>query len=274
MKPLIDRAAEINICATCGTRYATARTNDDPCSICSDDRQYLGDNGQEWTSFAKLASGRTIRFAQLQPQLYDLRVTPGFGINQKVHLVLSPGGNVLWDCLPFLDEEAITFIQSKGGLKAIAISHPHYYSLMTEWARIFDCPIYLHRNDEQWVMDSKDRIEFWEGKEKILWDDLRLIHTAGHFPGSIVMLCPHHGTSGTLLTGDSIYVSRDRKQLSFMYSYPNAIPLPKKDILYIHQQVEPLPFDALHGAFEWMNIERGAKETFQKSIKRYLQIFE
>lgn len=41
-----------------------------------------------------------------------------------------------------LEEFAIEFIKSKGGLNAIAFSHPHFHSNMNEWAEIFGCPVY------------------------------------------------------------------------------------------------------------------------------------
>jgi hypothetical protein len=58
-----------------------------------------------------------------------------------------------------------------------------------------------------------------------------------------------------------------------MYSYPNHIPLPKKDIEFINERVQPLAFDAMYGAFEWMNIAEGARALFEKSITRYLSIY-
>ena len=54
-----------------------------------------------------------------------------------------------------------------GGIKAIAISHPHYYSSMVEWSRAFGgVPIYLHAADRQWVMRPDHAIVFWEGEIK------------------------------------------------------------------------------------------------------------
>ncbi len=268
----IDRMEKNNICTTCGTRYSNAAFNAAACPVCLDDRQYLGEDGQQWTSCQTLAKSRTIRFHQLQNNLFDLRITPSFAIGQKAHLVLSPSGNILWDCLPFLDDPGVAFIRSLGGLKAIAISHPHYYGLMAEWARRFDCPIYLHAADRQWVMDESKQIVFWDGREQALWDGIKIVHTGGHFAGSTVLHLPHHGAKGSLLTGDSIYVSKDGRQLSAMYSYPNMIPLPAQAINYLVQQVKPLAFDSLYGAFEWMNIPDGAHAIFERSMHRYLGI--
>ena len=269
---IIANNEDRNICQTCGTRYAG--NVPEICKICADDRQYVLQTGQKWLSYNEIANGRSIRFNHLLPNLYDLRITPAFAIAQKAHLICTPEGNLLWDCIPFIDEPTIAFIKSLGGLKGIAISHPHYYSLMAVWAEIFDCPVYLHEADKQWVLDESPKIELWQGQKKALWDGMEIIHTAGHFPGSTVLHVPGINSNGSLFVGDSLYVANDRKFISMMYSYPNAIPLPKKDILQISDRVSPLKFDAMYGAFEWQNIEDGAKEMFTRSISRYLEIFK
>jgi len=42
---------ELPICATCGVQYAAPRED---CPICLDERQYVGWDGQRWTSLAEL----------------------------------------------------------------------------------------------------------------------------------------------------------------------------------------------------------------------------
>lgn len=266
----ITSSNQANICATCGTRYANAKTGTDECPVCMDDRQYIGDHGQQWTSYDQLSKVHTIRFSKIDDNLLELRMMPSFAIGQKAHLVRSASGNILWDCLPYLNAETVAYIKALGGLKAVAISHPHYYGLMVEWARAFDCPVYLHAGDAHWVMDKDPHIQLWEGNELALWDGIRIIHTAGHFPGSVVLHIP--AGAGTLLTGDTIYVSRDRKQVSAMYSYPNMIPLGKSAIQHIVNQVKPLQFDRMYGAFDYMNVHQGARNIVDRSFSRYLQI--
>lgn len=269
----VNHTADKTICATCGTQFPTADQLPELCPICDDDRQYVGDNGQTWTSLALLAKDRTIRFSQVSKSLYDLRISPSFAIGQRAFLVLSKAGNLLWDCLPFIDEPTVAFIRLVGGLKAIAISHPHYYSVMAEWARIFDCPIYIHQHDAGWVQNHSSPIQFWADDRKALWDGMTIINTGGHFPGSCVLHLPDESTKSSLLTGDSIYVARDRKAVTFMYSYPNHIPLPKKEIEQISEQLDTIQFDRIYGAFEWMTIPENGRSVFDTSIQRYLRIF-
>ncbi len=260
-----------NICATCGTWYGEVLPA--TCTICADDRQYIPENGQQWTSLFELQKIHSVRFSELHHDLIDMRIIPSFAIGQRAFLVITPSGNILWDCIPFIDAASEAFIHSKGGIRAIAVSHPHFYSSITEYAEVFDCAVYLHANDQDWIMNKINNIQLWEGNEKVLWDDIKIINTGGHFPGSAVLHLPHHGYGGSLLTGDSIYVCRDRKQVTCMYSYPNLIPLPKSSIEHVKQSVSGLTFDSIYGGFDFMNLTGGAKEIFEKSMKRYLEIF-
>jgi len=72
------------------------------------------------------------------------------GIGERAILLQTDVGNVLWDLVAFIDEPTIEFIKEKGGLKAIIISHPHFYTTHLEWARVFGCPIYLCEDDKEW----------------------------------------------------------------------------------------------------------------------------
>lgn len=265
----VRHTTDKTICATCGTQFPSTIQLPELCPICNDDRQYIGDNGQTWTSLATLAKDRTIRFSQVDENLYDLRITPSFAIGQRAFLIVSESGNVLWDCLPFLDEPTVAFIRSKGGLKTIAISHPHYYSLMVEWARIFDCSIYIHQHDAEWVQNPTTHVEFWSGDQKPLWNGMTIINTGGHFPGSCVLHLPD---KNSILTGDSIYVGRDRRAVTFMYSYPNLIPLPKPAIEQIRDRMADVPFDRIYAAFDGMIIAENGRAVFDMSIQRYLEI--
>ena len=76
---------------------------------------------------------------------------------------------------------------------------------------------------------------------------------------------------GALLSGDIIQVVADRKHVSFMYSYPNYIPLPASAIHKIVAAVEPFQYDRIYGAFWDMVIDRDAKAVVKESAERYLK---
>lgn len=258
------------ICTTCGNHFSPNTHAIEICPVCDDDRQYVNPAGQTWTNYEVLAKSHTVLFQPIAPNLYSLQVVPDFAIAQRAFLVLSDSGNILWDCIPFIDDASINYVKSLGGLSAIAISHPHYYSFMVPWAKAFDCPIYLHANDKQWIMYPDDRQVLWQGHRQELWDDICIINTGGHFDGSSLLYLPKH-SNGTILSGDTLYVTRDQKRVTFMYSYPNNIPLGKQAIYQIQDRMKGIVFDKIYGAFDFASIETRGREMFDFSVTDYMQ---
>ena len=125
------------ICTTCGTQHAESDQPPAECAICQDERQYVKKTGQQWTTLDKLrlTNRNSIRFEE--PGLIGIGIDPHFAIGQRALFVRTPNANVLWDCLPLLDEAVVEAVKALGGVSAIAISHPHYYASMVEWSRAF-----------------------------------------------------------------------------------------------------------------------------------------
>jgi hypothetical protein len=67
-----------------------------------------------------------------------------------------------------------------------------------------------------------------------------------------------------------IQVGQDRKTVSFMYSYPNYIPLNAETVRRIVGAVEPYPFDQIYGAWFGQNILHNAKQVLHYSADRYI----
>lgn len=261
------------ICTTCGTQQAESKQPPAVCAVCEDDRQYVKLTGQQWTTLKRLrlTNRNSIRFEE--PGLIGLGVDPQFAIGQRALLLRTQEGNVLWDCLPLLDQALIEMVKSLGGISAIAISHPHYYASMVEWSRAFgDTPIYLHAADRQWVMRPDKAIDFWDGETKSLGDGMKLVRCGGHFDGGTVLHWQGGaGGKGSLLTGDILQVVADRKHVSFMYSYPNYVPLSAAGVERIVKAVAPFEYDKVYGAFWDTVIERDGKTVVARSAERYLR---
>ncbi|UOB18101.1 hypothetical protein [Abyssalbus ytuae] len=256
------------ICATCGTKYPVYY-NESGCLICEDDRQYVPLNGQKWTSDFDLAKMHTVKIHQLKYNLFELIVDPVFAIGQRSLLVISKSGNILWDCIPLLDENVIRFIEEKGGLQAIAISHPHYYSNMKDWAEEFNCPIFLPESEKHFIVNPTDKITFWTGEKVSFWDGIELIRIGGHFPGSSILSLPNINEKGIILCGDTFNLSLSMKHFSIMYSYPNKIPLPIKEITKIRDKVQQIDFDEIYGFWPYQNLLTDPKIILMKSLERY-----
>lgn len=257
------------ICSTCGTYFPVA-TVPGICSICAEERQYIPETGQSWTKPEDLYSKHSIAINQLKENLYELEISPMFAIGQRALLVLSENGNVLWDCIPMLDEATINFIKSKGGLKAIAFSHPHYYSNMNDWADVFNCPVYIHENDAPYIIQKGEHINLWHGEELPLWDGIKIILIGGHFEGSSILHVPFLSKEGAILCGDTLFLSPSKKHFSIMRSYPNKIPLPLNEIRRIKDRVKNIPMDTFYGYVKVQNLDNDVKQIFEKSMERYL----
>ncbi|ANH79856.1 MBL fold metallo-hydrolase [Niabella ginsenosidivorans] len=256
------------ICSTCGMEYAPSAEPPRSCPVCEDERQYVNPGGQSWTTPERLSKTHKNIFDKIAKNIYAVYTSPGFAIGQRAHLLITPNGNILWDCIVLLDATTIDIINRLGGIQKIAISHPHYYTTMATWSNTFKAPVYLHKRDAQWIARKDFDLRLWEGATTELLPGVTLINCAGHFEGGAVL---HYGQ--LLLTGDIIQVAPDRKTVGFMYSYPNYIPLNKKSILHIKDSLNGFRFDAMYGAFG-RYIEQKARQSFDYSIDRYLKIFE
>ncbi len=264
------------ICRTCGAQFRPSEQPPAACAICNDQRQYVVYNGQEWTTLAQMREeGFRNEFKEHEPGLIGIGTTPSFAIGERALLVQSAQGNVLWDCMSLIDDETVAGIERLGGLSAIAISHPHYYSTMVEWADRFDIPVYLHEADRQWVMRPSERIRFWSGETYPLADGMLLIRLGGHFAGGTVLdWKAGAGGRGALLSGDIIQVVSDRQWVSFMYSYPNLIPLPSAEVQRIRDTIAPYSFERLYGAWFERIVSHDAHGAVLRSADRYIRALE
>jgi glyoxylase-like metal-dependent hydrolase (beta-lactamase superfamily II) len=272
MPVLRDHAVENFICIQCGTQFDRTAQPPPSCPICEDERQFVRHGGPEWTMLDRLARDHHNRIEDEAPRLLGIGTEPEFAIGQRALLLQSSGGNLLWDCISLLDDETIAEVNARGGTRAIAISHPHFYSSMIEWAERFDAEIFLHAADREWVMRKSSRIQFWEGTTLSLWDGLTLINCGGHFEGGTVLHWPAGANGkGALLTGDIVTVAQDRRCVSFMRSYPNLIPLGPAAIRRIRKRIEPFSFEHIYGGWWHANVLSDAKAAVAYSAERYLR---
>jgi len=179
---------------------------------------------------------------------------------------------VLWDCISLIDDATVDIIRGLGGLAAIAVSHPHFYTTMTEWAQAFGCPVLLHAADRAWVRHPDSAVQFWEGETRELLPGLTLIRTGGHFPGGTVLHWRDGAQgNGVLLVSDLAQIARDRKSVSFLWSYPNMIPLPAGVVERIAARLAPFRAETAYGIFWELVIPTDASGVIARSAQRYVQ---
>lgn len=265
-----------HLCVACGTQYPAAERPPQHCPICEDERQFVGLQGQQWLTLEKLQQTHRNALFQEGEGVWGIQTVPDFGIGQRALLVRVGRRNILWDCISLVNSDTVALVKALGGISALAISHPHYYTSMVEWSRAFGgAPIYLHEDDRQWVQRPDPCIKFWRGETHDLENGLTLIRVGGHFPGfQVLHSAEAEFGQGALFTGDQPQVCSDSRYVSFMYSYPNFIPLDAASVRRIVAAVEPFRFASLYGAWRNFVVRGDAKAALHRSAERYIQALE
>ncbi|QOV62418.1 MBL fold metallo-hydrolase [Kosakonia pseudosacchari] len=258
----------ITLCNACGTSYEITDTPPQRCTICEDERQFVPVTGQKWVEFPALLASHVNKWQQHESDLFSIQTVPDFAIAQRAFLLRTAQGNILWDCIATLDDATKTLIASLGGLKAIAISHPHFYTTMQDWAAAFDAPIYLHERDREWIMRDSPHITLWDGDTLQLTSDVSIMRLGGHFAGGCVLHWARD--EGVLLSGDIVQVAPGANAVSFMWSYPNMLPLPAETVREMTRRLDVVKFAKLYGAFEGREIAQNAAEIVPRSGEKYI----
>jgi len=293
---------DLAICVTCGMQYD--QPLDEPpesCKICDDPRQYVPATGQSWTSLNHLGSQKfhniwtqnkhDSRIFSIQSEINTGVNNESFtanmhgtskrqkvGIGQRAVFIQTEHGNVLWDTVPYIDQDFINEVAEKGGLKAIILSHPHFYTTDLEWAAAFNCPVYLAVEDQEWLCRGDDpenpMRKFITNETQEIVPGVTAIKCGGHFPGSLVLHARESlFLSDTIMIVPSGLYHIDRVpgtvSYTFMYSFPNMIPLSPDEILRIWESIKPFEFAVTYGAFPEQDIK---DKALKKRVLESMQI--
>ena len=124
-------------------------------------------------------------------------------------------------------------------------------------------------------MRPDSRLSFWDGDQLAIGDGLTLLRLGGHFPGGTVLHWSGGAEGrGALLSGDIVQVAPDTRKVSFMWSYPNMLPLAAGAVRGIDAALEPWAFDRVYGAFSGRQILGDAKACVRRSAVRYVELLE
>ena len=264
------------ICVNCGLQHGEESSAPARCVNCSDERESMTHKPQRWTTLAEMQGRYRNVFTSLGEGVTGVVTVPTFAIGPEVFLVETTAGRVLWDCFAYLDDATVTQINDSGGLSAIVISHPHMFGSVVDWSYALGrIPVFIHEDNRPWMPRLDPVIRWWKGESSQIDSALRVIRIGGHFPGSSVLHWREGaGGKGALFTGDGILPVEDRRWVSFMYSYVNAIPLSAAAVRGIAAAVAPYRFDRLYGGWWGRVVSRDARGAVLRSAERYIRHLE
>lgn len=256
------------ICAMCAVEHSERV---EVCAICADPRQWVPEGGQRWTTLTEMVdAGCRTHLTELEPDLWSISSTPDAGIGQHSKLVRTDQGNLLWDPLGYVDDEIVARVLELGPVAAIVPSHPHMFGVQVQWSHALGgVPVLVAAADRHWVAREDPVIRTWSDTHEIL-PGVTLTQPGGHFPGSAVVHWAAGADGlGVLLSSDTIFANPDRTSVSFMWSYPNRIPLSGAVVERVTRHVESFTFDRLYGNFDNV-IPSRARDVVRRSADRHI----
>ena len=150
------------------------------------------------------------------------------------------------------------------------MSHPHFYAAHIEYADAFDARVFIPQADRQWIQRPSSRIELFDESVELV-PGVTLARIGGHFDGAAVVHWADGADGrGALLTGDTIAVVQDREWVSFMWSFPNYIPLDGPTVLEIARRVERFEFERIYGGWWGSVVVADGPASIRRSADRYV----
>ena len=77
-----------------------------------------------------------------------------------------------------------------------------------------------------------------------------------------------------LLPGDIVQITPGARRASFMWSYPNLMPLPAAEVRRIAAALAPLRYDSIYGAFKGQDVLHDGPALVARSAARYVELLE
>ena len=255
------------ICTYCGNRAFVQKGETPECLICAYRYVPEPEDRARFEAPEDLRPRHHAEIVQLEEDIWRFYVRPNLGIRHYAYFVQRPEGNVLMDMQPLLTDDLADWIATRGGLKSIVLSHPHFYGAMDEFSARFQAPIRVHATDREWPAGYPN-VEFFDAEGLSLDEKLRVIRIPAQFEGGLCLLYARN--QGVLFTGDTLMVSPGTGELSAWKSTPRQVPYTLDEFRVIRERILSLDFDQVFASVRG-EIRSDAKERADAFCAAYLE---
>lgn len=240
------------LCTNCGFWQKYFR-EPSRCPVCEDSRHVLPEGGYEFLTVEEMRKRVECVWEEVEPGVWKFSIDPAIGISPSGYLVVSDEGNVAFEGCPFYSEDALSHIESLGGVDSVSASHPHTYGALWQLAERFEPDVCIHHDDLGWATAFGVTLPFDD--ELKLPGDLRLLHTGGHFAGHTVMM---DDGRGILFTGDAVKLElaasdptgRTADGISAHKAFVRRVPLTHSELRRYREVFSALDFSQTFTPFE------------------------
>ncbi len=237
------------VCTNCGywqQRYAAPES----CPVCLDVRHVPPENGWEFLTPGEIDGWVESRWEEVEEGIWRFTVEPTLGIGPVGYVIVRPEGNVAFEGADWYSDAALDHIESLGGVRYVAPSHPHAQGALWRLQERFGAEGAVQREDLVWVSTLSVGLPFDDRQE--LLPGLTLHHVGGHFDGQSML---HHEAAGQLFVGDALKVELEEDgktayALSCHKAFVRRIPLTHAEVAGYRKVYEALDFDGVFTTFE------------------------
>ncbi len=218
------------------------------CPICDDFRHSRSEAGLKFYENKFLAKTHQTWWNQSSTGVIDFWNEPSIGIGPKGHLVSLREGNFLFDLVPWFSFEALQKIRELGGVRWVSASHPHAYGALWQIQDAFRPEVFIQRLDLSWTSSFRVTWPFDEELQSV--QEVKLIHSGGHFDGHTILYYPE---AKTVFLGDMIKLHFEHNSLCALSSHKafnRQIPTTHAEIKHYRNILSALVFDRVYTTFD------------------------
>lgn len=235
------------VCTNCGfwqSDFATPTS----CPVCLDFRHTPPENKWEFLDFQSAQTLATTTWRE-DEGVWIFQTEPKWGIGPSGYFLERAGGNIFFESCPFYSDEALDFLESRGGIAWLGASHPHSYGGFWQLQERFDPTVAVQVEDLGWTSAFNTNYPFDEVLD--LGDGARLISTGGHFDGHSILFLEREKT---LFAGDMLKFHFDESGrfdgISTHKGFNRRIPMSHNEIRRYQEVVAALDFERVYTTFE------------------------